>query len=76
MCTAVGKRYSFPQNIEANLIKGYLDHSVSIHRAFDIKGHKLTFMGEVLNIGDVNYEVVQYYPMPGRSYRLSIKYNF
>lgn len=76
ICAAVGKRYSFPQNIDANLIKGYLDHTVSLNRTFDIKGHKVTIMGEVLNIGDVNYEVVQYYPMPGRSYRFSIKYNF
>lgn len=76
LCTAVGKRYSFPQNTQSNLIEGYMDHTVSVNRTFNLGEHKLSVMGEVLNIGNVNYEVVQYYPMPGRSYRLTLKYNF
>jgi outer membrane cobalamin receptor len=76
ICTAVGERYSFPQNTRSNLIDGYMDHTVSLSRTFTLGRHKLSVMGEVLNIGNVNYEVVQYYPMPGRSYRLTVKYNF
>lgn len=76
LCSAVGERYSFPQNTQANLIDGYFDHSVSVSRDFALAKHRITVVGEVLNIGDVNYEVVQYYPMPGRSYRLTLKYNF
>ncbi len=76
LCTAVGARYSFPQNTRANLMEGYLDHSLSLNRAFELGDHRLTLMAEVLNIANVNYEVVQYYPMPGRSYRLTLKYNF
>lgn len=76
LCTAVGQRYSFPQNTAANLIKGYLDHTLSLHRDFEFGGHRVTLTGEVLNIADVNYEVVQFYPMPGRSYRFTMKYNF
>lgn len=76
LCTAVGERYSFPQNTRANLLERYFDHSVSINRSFDIGRHKLALTGEILNIGDTNYEVVQFYPMPGRSYRLTLKYNF
>ena len=72
----MGKRYSFPQNTQSNLIEGYMDHTLSVNRTFNLGEHKLSVMGEVLNIGNVNYEVVQYYPMPGRSYRLTLKYNF
>lgn len=76
LCSMVGKRYSFPQNIEMNLIEGYMDHSISLSREFNISDHKITLLAEVQNIGDVNYEVVKNYPMPGRSYRLTLKYNF
>lgn len=76
LCTAVGERYSFPQNTRSNLLAGYMDHTVSVGRSFEFGGHRLSVMAEVLNIGNVNYEVVQYYPMPGRSYRLTLKYNF
>ena len=76
LCTAVGERYSFPQNTRSNLLDGYMDHTVSAGRTFEFGEHSLSVMAEVLNIGNVNYEVVQYYPMPGRSYRLTLKYNF
>lgn len=76
LCSAVGERYSFPQNTKANLIEGYFDHSISLNREFRVADHTITIVAEVLNIGDVNYEVVQYYPMPGRSYRATLKYNF
>lgn len=76
LCVAVGERYSFPQNTRANLIDGYFDHSVTLNRSFEIGEHTLSLVAEVLNISDVNYEVVQYYPMPGRSYRLTLKYKF
>jgi outer membrane receptor protein involved in Fe transport len=76
LCVAVGERYSFPQNTRSNLIEGYFDHSVTLRRAFEVGEHTLSLVAEVLNISDVNYEVVQYYPMPGRSYKLTLKYKF
>lgn len=72
--TAVGERYALPQNVQANKIDGYFDHSVSLHHTFNLKKCKLRIQGEVINIGDVNYDVIRYYPMPGRSYRLTIKF--
>lgn len=76
LCTVVGERFSFPQNTKANLIPSYQDHSVSLSRDFAFKWGALKLMAEVLNIFDVNYEVVKFYPMPGRSYRITLKYNY
>lgn len=73
---AVGNKYMLPQNIKDNLIKGYLEQSVSLNREFEIKSSKLRIQGEVINIGNVNYDVIKYYPMPGRSFRISLTYIF
>ncbi len=35
-------------------------------------GWAVDVKGEVSNLFDVNYQVVQYYPMPGRTFRLSV----
>ncbi len=77
--TAVGLRYSLAQNLPAYAIAPYADHSASINRQFSI-GRKHPVGGgiscEVLNITDANYEIIQYYPMPGRQFRLTLKVTF
>ncbi|MFR9503448.1 MAG: TonB-dependent receptor [Rikenellaceae bacterium] len=74
--TVVGKRYSLPQNIDANLIDGYIDQNINISRTLEFKNFSMKLRAEVLNICDVNYDVIKYYPMPGRQYRFSIKFNY
>jgi len=72
---AVGDRFALPQNISANLIEGYLDHSISASHTFDIKSVRLHLQGEILNLANNNYEIIKYYPMPGRSWRITLKIN-
>lgn len=74
--SVVGDRYSLPQNIESNLIDGYVEQNISLSHKFNIKESTLRLQAEVLNLADVTYDVIRYYPMPGRQYRLSVKYNF
>lgn len=68
-----GKRYALGQNLTENKLKGYTDHSISINK--DVKTRKaVTSLSlEMLNILDKNYEIVRYFPMPGRSIRATIK---
>lgn len=73
---AVGNRYSLPQNIEENLIDGYIEQQLSLNKTFAFGHSSLRLQVEVVNIGDVTYDVIRYYPMPGRSFRGSIKYIF
>ncbi|MEQ3164027.1 TonB-dependent receptor [Parabacteroides goldsteinii] len=70
--TAAGDRYALPQNIESNLIAGYVEQGISLNREFVVKKCKLRLQGEVINLGDKTYDIIQYYPMPGRSWRLSV----
>lgn len=74
LLSAVGDRYTLPQNLEANLIEKYTEQQLSFNRTFPLKKSSLRIQAEIINIGDVTYDVIRYYPMPGRSYRVSIKY--
>ena len=67
--TAVGDRYALPQNIDRNRIDSYIEQSISINRDFRFRYFGLRLQGELLNLANVNYDVIQYYPMPGRSWR-------
>ncbi len=69
----VGHRYSMPSNVRYNLIKGYIEHSISAHRDFYVRGVSLRLQGEIINFTDTMYDVIQYYPMPGRNFRLTLK---
>ena len=72
----VGKRYYLAQNIPANQIDGYNEHTATLWREFERKGYKLRVQAEVINLTDAQYDVIKYYPMPGRSWRLTVNINF
>ncbi len=75
--TAVGKRYMLPQNIAENEIVSYVEHSLSANREFVLgREVRLRVQGELLNIGNENYDIIRYYPMPGCSWRLSASLTF
>ena len=69
--TMMGKRYYLAQNIDANEIEGYQEHTATLWREFGIGKNKLRLQAEIINLADAQYEVIKYYPMPGRSWRLT-----
>ncbi|MDR1371026.1 MAG: TonB-dependent receptor [Dysgonamonadaceae bacterium] len=71
-----GLRYSFSQNIPENRIDGYYDQNISLNKTVKIRKMNLKIQGDVLNLADQSYEIIKWYPMPGRSYRLSLKWSF
>jgi len=72
-----GKRWSrIETDVPTNLMHGYADHSVFISKKLDLKFCQLSLTGELLNLLDKQYEVVQYYPMPGRSFRITLSTHF
>lgn len=73
---AVGKRYSLPQNIKANRMDAYMEHSASLYKKFDFKKFDMKLRGDVINFTDNQYEVVKFYPMPRRSYKASVEFKF
>ena len=73
---ATGHYYALGQNIEENNCPGYSDHNLSAGRDFQFGKFTVGAKAELLNILNNNYEVVRNFPMPGRSFRitLSVKY--
>ena len=72
-----GHRYAVNQNYKENRVEGYFDHSLSASHEFEIKNeHKIGVNIECLNLTNVNYCVVRYFPMPGRSWRGTIYWKF
>lgn len=76
LLSAVGDRYMLPQNTARNRMPGYLEHSFSLNRSFDIRKATLRLQCELLNITNEQYEVIKNYPMPGFSWRLSARVSF
>ena len=74
--TMVGKRYYLAQNIKANEIDGYNEHTGTLWREFKMGRCGLRLQAEVINLTDEGYDVIKYYPMPGRSWRLTGTFNF
>ncbi len=68
-----GKRYALGQNLTENRLDGYTDHSISLSRKQTIGKIHASLSVEALNILDKNYEIVRYFPMPGRSVRVTLK---
>ena len=66
----VSERYCLAQNIPENRIDGYLEHAATLSRSFPFKHCKLSLQVEMINLTDEQYDIIKYYPMPGRSWRL------
>ncbi len=71
-----GHRYTENQNFSENRVEGYSDHNISFSKKWNVTENQVLFLFEITNIFNHNYEIVRSFPMPGRSFRLSLNYNF
>ena len=69
------ERYRMTQNSSENRIDSYTDHGISLARLFQWKKQSLRIQLDALNLGNKNYEIVRFYPMPGRNYKITLTYN-
>ena len=67
-----GSRYVLPQNIPENYLKPYTDQSISFGKQIKWGARSLSGKFEILNLFDEQYEIVRYFPMQGRSWRISV----
>lgn len=72
--TASSERYTLAQNLPKYRIDAYTDHGISLSRSFRWNRHHLRIQADALNLGNKNYEIIRFYPMPGRNYRITINY--
>lgn len=73
---ASGTRYTSAENLEDNKMKSYTDHSLTAFKELTFKGYKLYATASILNLLNENYSIIRYYPMPGRSFRVSLGLDF
>ena len=70
----MGERYTLSYNIPDNRMKPFADHSITLSREFKISKQQLRVQFDVRNLGNKNYEVVRFYPMPGTNWQLSVSW--
>ena len=70
----VGPRFTTNSNIPDTRIAGYVEAGISLRRSLRIHGHLWEAAFDIDNIFDKQYQVIARYPMPGRSWRLSLKF--
>lgn len=69
-----GKRYFLEYNVPSNEIEKYAEFSASLSREFSVKNSSLFVKISCINFTDKQYDVIKFYPMPGRQFR--IEFNF
>lgn len=75
--TAVSERWSTHEHTATTRLPAYHEWNVALHRTFPLPhGRSLDMRADVLNLLDHQYEVIRRYPMPGRSYRITVAMNF
>ena len=67
-----GERYEASANIPENYSKPWYTNDLSLTKLVRIKKFTLRITGEVNNVFNQQYEVVQCYPMPGTNFKVKI----
>lgn len=71
----VSARYADNLNSRGTRLPGYFEFGMTLWREIGIGKSNVELRIDALNILDKQYSVIARYPMPGRSWQFSIKYN-
>ena len=71
-----GSRYAMQQNTREYEIDGYAEHTLSVSRELKFRRWSAMLQVSVRNFTDERYEVIRYYPMPGRSVEATATVSF
>ena len=72
--SGVSSRWANNQHYESTEIDGYWDMGLTFWHTFCWKKQLLETRVDVKNLFNKQYEIVRFYPMPGRSWQVSLKY--
>ena len=71
-----GERYNAKDNIPENYVQPWYTHDVSASWLQAYHSYQIKLFGEINNLINQNYDVVIGYPMPGRSFRLTLSISY
>lgn len=74
--TGMSMRWANNEHYEDTDINGYLEFGLTVWRKFCFGSHQLEGRFDLKNLFNRQYELVRFYPMPGRSYQMTINYKF
>lgn len=69
--TACGERWSMIQHKDEYRLSPYYEHNMTLSHEFMFRHCSLLLAGSIQNFTDRQYEIIKYYPMQGRSLRVS-----
>ena len=72
----VGERWSGNEHLDGTNIEQYEELGLTAWRKFHIGRSVAEIRFDVKNLLDKQYEIVRSYPMPGRSWQLSLNFKF
>ena len=70
----IGLRYTTTDN--SDFLPFFNLHSLKIQRAVQLLKHQLSISAQVNNLFDTDYQAIQWRPMPGRNYGITLNFNF
>lgn len=73
---ACGERFSGMIHNADTRIRPYAEHSLTLSRELRLRGIRTDLSASIINITDCQYDIMQYYPMPGRHGQVKILFNF
>lgn len=71
-----GERYFEQVNRPEYKMDPYNDQSLALSKIVRWKSIRWTIIAACLNLADKQYEIVRSYPMPGRSFRFTLKFDY
>ena len=74
--TATGERFTTSSNLPETRIAGFAEFGLGIFMTFRYRRVEIEGRLDLLNLFNKQYEIVARYPMPGRSWRVGIDFNF
>jgi len=72
----ISSRWTNNEHLEGTLVDGYTEFGLTVWKKIHIGRHLLEGRADVRNLFDKQYEIVAFYPMPGRSYQLTVNIKY
>ena len=69
------ERYSMSEQSPRYHISGYAEHTLTLSRTLTMGHTRLTAQAEAINFTNAQYQIIQYYPMPGRQFRVTLRWD-
>ncbi len=74
--SGMSSRWATNEHTQGTQLDGFVELSFSAHRDIRLWQHPFTLKASMLNAANLQYDIVRNYPMPGRSWRLSVSTEF